>query len=84
MSYWYVAQINKLLSVIISRHYDSSYGLGDYLRLYEVDEDLNQGALICTINLSGVSEVPEAGIGAGPESGSSGGESDGPREQQVF
>ena len=83
MTYWYVAQPDKSLSVEITRRHDGSYGIGGYLRLYKVDKEGNQGALICTINLSGVSEVPDGRIGAGQESGASSGESDGPGEQQV-
>ena len=83
MSYWYVAQPDKSLSIQISRHPDGSYGIGGYLRLYEVEENGNQGALICTINLTGASEVPRNGTGAGSDSGSSSGGSSGLEVQVV-
>ena len=75
MTYWYVAQPDKSLSIEISRHSDGTYGIGGYLRLYRLEENGDQGTLICEIHLTGASTPPEAGIGAGSESGSSSGDS---------
>ena len=83
MSYWYVAQLDKSLSIQISQHPDGSYGIGGYLRLYEIEEIGDQGTLICTIYLTGASEVPRNGTGAWSESGSSSGESSNSEVQVV-
>ena len=72
MKYWYVDQPDKSLSIRITKHPDGSYGIGGYLRLYNVTEDREKGTLISNIHLTGASAVPEAGTGSGSESGISG------------
>ena len=75
MTYWYVSQPDKSLHVEITRHSDGTYGIGGYLKLYEVEDNGYQGPLICVIHLNGASNLPEDGTGSGSESGFSSGDS---------
>ena len=75
MTYWYVSQPDKSLHVEITRHPDGSYGIGGYLKLYEVEANGYQGPLICVIHLNGASTLSDNGTGSGSESGISSGDS---------